>query len=141
VCGDDASRNTAPDPRVASAAAAPLSGRRDEVRTTRVAEQLWERLMAGENFWTAVHQPFKNHDLTREDVRSLIARGLQHTRGSYRQLVAEFRLPASDYKRFLAFLSQHDCNLSFQRHRVSDAQAPERDRCDLASSTQSGSQR
>ena len=141
VFGDDASRSTAPDPRATSIAAALPSGRRDDVRTTRVAEQLWERLMAGENFWTAVHQPFKNHDLTREDVRSLIARGLQHTRGSYRQLVAEFRLPASDYKRFLAFLSQHDCNLSFQRHRVSDAQAPERDRFDLASSTQSGSQR
>jgi DNA-binding NtrC family response regulator len=143
VCGDDASKNGAPDPRAASVTVAPPSGRRDEGRTTRVAEQLWDRLMAGENFWTAVHQPFKSHDLTREDVRCLIARGLQHTRGSYRQLVAEFRLPPSDYKRFLAFLSQHDCNLSFQRHRVSEAQAQaaEPERCDLASSTQSGSHR
>jgi hypothetical protein len=67
-----------------------------------------------------VHQPFKAHDLTREDVRALVARGLQHTRGSYRQLVEDFRLPPSDYKRFLAFLSQHDCNLPFQRHRAAD---------------------
>jgi hypothetical protein len=118
--------------RAPTAAIAAGPGGGDERRTTGVAERLWEHLMAGENFWTAVHQPFKNHDLTREDVRGLIARGLQHTRGSYRQLVAEFRLPPSDYKRFLAFLSQHDCNLSFQRHRVGDPRAPERDSCDLA---------
>ena len=64
-----------------------------------LADQLWMRLLAGDNFWTVVHQPFKAHDLTRADLRAVIARGLQHTRGSYRQLVADLRLPPSDYKR------------------------------------------
>ena len=135
VCGGDIARKALVVAAGATAVAADSPARRDEIRTTAVAEQLWERLMAGENFWTAVHQPFKNHDLTRDDVRGLIARGLQHTRGSYRQLVAEFRLPPSDYKRFLAFLSQHDCNLSFQRHRVSDVRTPERENPDLAWTT------
>lgn len=130
-CGDGASRTTTLVPIITTAALAAATGRGDEHRTV-AAEQLWARLMAGENFWTAVHQPFKIHDLTREDVRGLIALGLQHTRGSYRQLVAAFRLPPSDYKRFLAFLSQHDCNLSFQRRRLGDLRAPEPDRCDVA---------
>ena len=132
VSGEGESRKVNFAPIGTAAANAAASGQDGERRPTVVAERLWERLMAGENFWTAVHQPFKNHDLTREDVRGLIARGLQHTRGSYRQLVAEFRLPPGDYKRFLAFLSQHDCNLSFQRHRAGDSRAPERDSCDLA---------
>ena len=96
-------------------------------RPSSVPDTLWERLLNGESFWTVVHQPFKAHDLTRADVRALIFRGLQHTRGNYRQLVKLFHMPESDYKRFLSFLSQHDCNLPFQAHRAGDAQAlPER---------------
>jgi DNA-binding NtrC family response regulator len=91
---------------------------------TTVAEGLWDRMLNGESFWTVVHQPFKSHDLTRADVRALIFRGLQYTRGNYRQLVKLFHMPDSDYKRFLSFLSQHDCNLPFQAHRAGDAQAP-----------------
>jgi DNA-binding NtrC family response regulator len=89
-----------------------------------VADVLWERMVVGESFWVVVHQPFKSHDLTRADVRALIFRGLQHTRGNYRQLVKLFHMPESDYKRFLSFLSQHDCNLPFQAHRAGEAMAP-----------------
>jgi DNA-binding NtrC family response regulator len=68
--------------------------------------------------------PFKSHDLTRRDLRGVIFRGLEHTRGNYRQLVRTFHMPDTDYKRFLSFLSQHDCNLPFQAHRAGEAQAP-----------------
>jgi two-component system, NtrC family, response regulator PilR len=88
-----------------------------------VAEALWKRLMSGEDFWSVVHRPFKSHDLTRRDLRAVIFKGLQHTRGNYRQLVRTFHLPDTDYKRFLSFLSQHDCNLPFQAHRSGEAQA------------------
>jgi DNA-binding NtrC family response regulator len=87
------------------------------------ADQLWERLMAGESFWTVIHRPFKVHDITRDDVRAVVARGLQQTRGSYRQLVADLGLPPSDYKRFLGFLSQYDCHLPFRPHRFADVGA------------------
>ena len=100
--------------------------------STSVADGLWERLINGESFWTVVHQPFKSHDLTRADVRALIFRGLQHTRGNYRQLVKLFHMPDSDYKRFLSFLSQHDCNLPFQAHRAGDAQSPADERVQVA---------
>jgi hypothetical protein len=53
----------------------------------------------------------------------VIFKGLQHTRGNYRQLVRTFHMPDTDYKRFLSFLSQHDCNLPFQAHRAGEAQA------------------
>jgi hypothetical protein len=62
-----------------------------------------------------VHQPFKAHELTRDDLAALIDRGLQHTRGSYRALLATFGLPTSDYKRFHAFLYQQNCNLPVGR--------------------------
>jgi DNA-binding NtrC family response regulator len=88
-----------------------------------VAEALWKRLMSGEDFWSVVHRPFKSHDLTRRDLRAVIFKGLEHTRGNYRQLVRTFHMPDTDYKRFLSFLSQHDCNLPFQAHRSGEAQA------------------
>jgi DNA-binding NtrC family response regulator len=88
-----------------------------------VAEALWKRLMSGEDFWSVVHRPFKSHDLTRRDLRAVIFKGLQHTRGNYRQLVRTFHMPDADYKRFLSFLSQHDCNLPFQAHRAGEARA------------------
>jgi DNA-binding NtrC family response regulator len=98
---------------IVAASSAPIP---DHSATTG-PERLWARMQTGESFWTVVQQPFKAHDITRADVRALVALGLEHTQGSYRQLVAEFQLPPRDYKRFLAFLSQHDCHLRFQRHR------------------------
>jgi DNA-binding NtrC family response regulator len=78
---------------------------------------LWARLMAGESFWTVVCEPFKARDLTRDDVRAIVHRGLQETLGSYRALLHLFHLPPTDYKRLLAFLSTHDCHLPFHEYR------------------------
>ena len=91
------------------------------VRGTETAEKLWQRLMAGEDFWTVVHQPFKAHELTRDDLAALIDKGLQHTRGSYRALLTTFGLPTSDYKRFHAFLYQQNCNLPVGPYRSAKA--------------------
>jgi transcriptional regulator with PAS, ATPase and Fis domain len=90
---------------------------RHVVRASEAAERLWQRLMAGEDFWTVVHQPFKAHELTRDDLAALIDRGLRHTRGSYRALLTTFGLPTSDYKRFHAFLYQQNCNLPVGPYR------------------------
>jgi transcriptional regulator with PAS, ATPase and Fis domain len=89
-----------------------------------IVDEIWHRLMSREDFWTVVHQQFKNHDLTRNDVRGLIQRGLVQTRGSYRGLLELFNLPSSDYKRLLSFLHQHDCHVPFQRYRAADSPAP-----------------
>jgi transcriptional regulator with PAS, ATPase and Fis domain len=104
-----------------SSRTAPASGRH-VVKGSEAAERLWHRLINGEDFWTVVHQPFKAHELTRDDLAALIDRGLQHTRGSYRALLATFGLPTSDYKRFHAFLYQQNCNLPVGPYRSAKAQ-------------------
>jgi transcriptional regulator with PAS, ATPase and Fis domain len=82
-----------------------------------VPNLLWHRLQTGETFWACVVEPFRSHDLTRDDIRVLVQRGLDETHGSYRALLRIFNLPAEDYKRVLSFLRQHDCHVPFQRFR------------------------
>ena len=104
---------SAPPVSSTSSITARISG--EPATDTRSA--LWTRLMAGENFWAVVCEPFKARDLTRDDVRAIVHRGLLETLGSYRGLLRLFHLPESDYKRFLAFLSTHDCHLPFHVYR------------------------
>jgi transcriptional regulator with PAS, ATPase and Fis domain len=125
---DDLPRETRPTPAPIAVIAAPEApseapGRvqRHVVRPTDTAERLWQRLLSGEDFWTVVHQPFKAHELTRDDLAALIDKGLKHTRGSYRALLTTFGLPTSDYKRFHAFLYQQNCNLPVGPYRSAKA--------------------
>lgn len=97
---------------------------RDERTLTRTADhqsaalaRLFDRFAAGEDFWTVVYQPFKARELTRQDLVDLIDAGLRRTAGSYRELLAVFNLPATQYKRFHAFLYQHNCNLPVGTYR------------------------
>jgi hypothetical protein len=48
-----------------------------------------------------------DRDLARRDVRRLIARGLSEVEGSYRKLLALWRIPSAEYKRFMDFLRHH----------------------------------
>jgi len=97
-------------------------------RGSSTADRLWERLIGGESFWTVVHQPFKAHELTRDDLAALIHRGLEHTRGSYRALLGVFGLPPTDYKRFHAFLYQQNCNLPVGPYRTARSTMRRQDR-------------
>ena len=81
------------------------------------ADRLWELMAAGESFWTVVYRSFKTHELTRSELAALIDRGLQETGGSYTALLKVFNLPATDYKRFHAFLYQQECNLPVASYR------------------------
>ncbi|HUK34496.1 MAG TPA: sigma-54 dependent transcriptional regulator [Vicinamibacterales bacterium] len=88
-------------------------------------EIFWDRMVVdGESFWTVVYPAFIDRELTKTDLRQLIKAGLQQTQGSYRKLVELFRMAPGDYKRFLAFLYQHDCHLPF--HGFRDARSEER---------------
>jgi transcriptional regulator with PAS, ATPase and Fis domain len=82
------------------------------------ADAAWsEMILNGKSFWTAVHPLFMDRELTKSDVRAIIKRGLEETQGSYRKLVELFHMPPTDYKRFLAFLYQHECHLAFHAFR------------------------
>jgi transcriptional regulator with PAS, ATPase and Fis domain len=90
---------------------------REPVRGAAI-DRMWERMVNGhEPFWTVVYEPFMSRDMTRDDLRALVSRGLEQTRGSYRILVQMFNMAETDYKRFLNFLRKHDCQMPFQRFR------------------------
>ena len=82
------------------------------------------------SFWSEVHEPFMNHDLTRDDVRELVREGLAHTRGNYKMLVTSFNMPPEDYKKFLNFLRKYQCHVPFQGFRM----APAKPRSDYVAS-------
>jgi DNA-binding NtrC family response regulator len=104
---------------VSSATAARRSASADETPRKSTADALYERIVeTGDSFWTVVYDPFMARDLTRDDLRAIVARGLEETRGSYKGLVELFNLSANDYKRFLNFLRKYECRLPFQRFRT-----------------------
>jgi two-component system response regulator HydG len=72
----------------------------------------------GDSFWLAVHGPFMSRDVTREDLRDVVRRGLIVTRGNYKLLVQLFNMPQSDYKRFLNFLRKHQAHLPIHEFRA-----------------------
>jgi two-component system response regulator HydG len=87
--------------------------------TRSTADALFDRLVvARESFWSAVYAPFMSRDLTREDLRMLVRRGLEQTGGSYRSLTELFNMPEGDYRRFLSFLRKHHCHVAFQQSRT-----------------------
>jgi transcriptional regulator with GAF, ATPase, and Fis domain len=84
-----------------------------------LALALYERMTKdGHSFWDVVYKPFMLRDLTRRELRLIIGYGLEQVRGSYKLLLQLFNMPQEDYKRFLNFLSKHDCHLPFQRFRA-----------------------
>jgi DNA-binding NtrC family response regulator len=94
-------------------------------RVVSRADALYERLVVGrESFWAIVHEPFMERDLTRDDLRILIAKGLDETRGSYVMLVRLFNLQAGEYKRFLNFLHKYGCHLPVAQFRRAEIRRP-----------------
>jgi DNA-binding NtrC family response regulator len=89
------------------------------VALKRPADVLLERMsISGESFWSVVYEPFMARDLTREDLRTIISKGLDRTRGNYKALVQCFNLEPDDYTRFLNFLRKHQCHMPFQPFRA-----------------------
>jgi len=70
------------------------------------------------DFWSSVREPFLNRDLSREEVRQIVEVGLRMAGGSYRKLVDYFQISQAEYKRFLGFLSHHDCKVDFREYRT-----------------------
>jgi DNA-binding NtrC family response regulator len=103
---------------VVPAAGALAKNAAPSVPASAIADRLWQRMDAGEDFWSVVGQAFKARELTRADLTALVDRGLTETRGSYRALLALFNLPEGDYKKFHAFLYQQRCNLPVAPYRA-----------------------
>jgi two-component system response regulator HydG len=90
--------------------------------TRPVADQLFERMVTGgESFWSCVYAQFMSRDLTRDDLRSIVRKGLERTSGNYRVMVELFNMSPDDYKRFLGFLRKYQCHMPFQQFRSAAA--------------------
>jgi len=71
-----------------------------------------ERLLLSEEpFWSVVYGPFMARDLTRDDLRSIVQRGLVHAHGSFTELVRLFNMPPEDSRRLQNFLRKHRCQI------------------------------
>jgi two-component system response regulator AtoC len=81
-------------------------------------DRLFERMTVdGESFWSVVYEPFMSRDLTRDDLRAIVGRGLDVTGGNRRALVELFNL-GGDSRRFLRFLHNHLVFQSIRSVRV-----------------------
>jgi transcriptional regulator with PAS, ATPase and Fis domain len=90
--------------------------------TRPAADVLFERLVnGGESFWSCVYAPFMSRDLTRDDLRAIVRKGLERTSGNYKVMVELFNMPGDDYKRFLGFLRKYQCHMPFQQFRSAAA--------------------
>jgi DNA-binding NtrC family response regulator len=87
------------------------------IDNAQLAEIVEEMTSGRSDFWRAVRKPFLNRDLSRRDVRHIISLGLEACGGSYRKLTEYFGLPQSEYKKFLGFLSAHNCKVDFRPFR------------------------
>ena len=81
-----------------------------------MADELFERIVQrGESFWSVVHPLFMARDLTRDDLRVIIRKGLEQVAWNYKALVKLFNMPPGDHKRLLTFLYKHECHVPAQR--------------------------
>jgi hypothetical protein len=88
-------------------------------RRRREPDELSDRLTdGGSNSWNDVYPKYMSRDLTRDDLRALIRKGLAATKGSYRGLLQLFGLDDGDYKRLLNFLASHECAIDFREFRT-----------------------
>jgi transcriptional regulator with PAS, ATPase and Fis domain len=100
--------------RTATVAPAPIA---TPARST--ADELFDEMVTGgRSFWSVVYPPLIARDLTRDQLRQIVGRGLQTTQGSYKTLVDLFNMKADDYKSFLGFLRKHGCHMPFQQFRT-----------------------
>jgi transcriptional regulator with PAS, ATPase and Fis domain len=95
---------------------APPRAMRERRRT--IADDLYRRVAKeGESFWTAVYPLYIQREITKDNVREVVRRGLEESRGNYKIVARMFNLEPGDYKRFLNFLRKHDCQLPFKEFR------------------------
>ena len=92
----------------------------------QVADELYDALARqGASFWEHVYPMFLAHDITRDDLRELVRRGLRESQGRYKALLTLFGMPSRDYRRFMNFLAEHECAVArheFRAPRASDAE-------------------
>ena len=93
-----------------------LRPKRERRRT--VADDLYQKLrQEKQSFWTTVYPLYMQREITKNNVREVVHKGLEEARGNYKIVARLFNMEHRDYKRFLNFLRKHDCQLRFKEYR------------------------
>jgi DNA-binding NtrC family response regulator len=93
-----------------------LHAKRERRRT--IADELYRKIRSEQqSFWTTVYPLYIQREITKENVRELVRKGLQDARGNYRIVAKLFNMEPNDYKKFLNFLRKHECQLPFKEYR------------------------
>ena len=75
------------------------------------SDLMFERLVErGEDFWGVVYEPLMDRDVTRDDVRTLVAHGVALTGGGVSELASLFNVDSKDSRRFSNFLKKYQCH-------------------------------
>jgi two-component system response regulator HydG len=83
-----------------------------------VVDDLYRKLLEErKSFWNVVYPLYMNREITKNNVREIVHKGLEQTRGNYKIVLQLFNMMPADYKRFLGFLRKHECNLPFKEYR------------------------
>lgn len=78
------------------------------VNSEESVEIAHERMQRGESFWDIVKKPFLERELSKEEVKRIVFKGLERTEtGSYKELCKLFNISSHDYKKFISFLHRH----------------------------------
>jgi transcriptional regulator with PAS, ATPase and Fis domain len=78
-------------------------------------EPFFDRMVSGrDSFWSVVYEPFMSRDVTRQQIREMVAHGLERTSGDYRALAELFNIPDADFKRFVGLLRRYECHVALQ---------------------------
>ena len=93
-----------------------LRPKRERRRT--ISDDLFKKIVDDrESFWTVVYPRYMQREISRTQVREVVRKGLEQSRGNYKIVARMFNMEDSEYKRFLNFLRKHDCQLPFKDYR------------------------
>jgi DNA-binding NtrC family response regulator len=90
--------------------------------TRPLYEEIFARIEDGsENFWSAVYAPFMSRDLTRTDVRAVVALAMESGGGTFAALGERLRVQPRDRKRLETFLRKCECEVRLPRLRMASS--------------------
>ena len=87
-------------------------------RRRTIADELYRQMKEERlSFWAAVYPLYLQRDVTRGNIRELVRKALEESRGNYKIVARLFNLEEREYKRFLNFLRKNNCQLPFRDYR------------------------
>jgi transcriptional regulator with PAS, ATPase and Fis domain len=71
------------------------------------SQNIIKNIEHGESFWDAASTPFRNRDISRDELKSIINHFLIKCGGKYSRVLKRLNIPDSDYKKFINFIRVH----------------------------------